>query len=71
ALFLSDRVGSLEVGKEADFVVIDPARKRGLASDILEHETADILSSLVFLGDDRVVERTFIRGKQVYANDPA
>ena len=66
ALHLGDRLGSLEVGKEADFIVVDPTLKNACPKDILDHGTDEILSSLVFLGDDRMIEATYIRGRQVF-----
>jgi guanine deaminase len=69
ALSLESKTGSLEVGKEADFIVIDPSFKSSLPADLLEHKTADILSSLIYLGDDRVIAATFTRGKALYINE--
>jgi guanine deaminase len=66
AVNLQDKVGSLEAGKEADFIVVDPAAKSTVPKDILEHPSADILSSLVYVGDDRMVKATYVRGKRVY-----
>ena len=63
---LDSTIGSLEVGKEADFIVVDPRRKTGIVDDILEQPTDEILSSLVFLGDDRLIEATFVRGRAIY-----
>jgi guanine deaminase len=63
---LQDKVGSLEAGKEADFIVVDPAAKSSVPADILEQPTHDILSSLVYVGDDRMVKATYVRGKRVY-----
>lgn len=70
ALHLEDAVGSLEPGKEADFILVNPNRKSGIAADILEQPLHEILSSLVFLGDDRLVEATFVRGRCVYQLEP-
>jgi guanine deaminase len=66
AVNLHDKVGSLDVGKEADFIVVNPATKSTVPADILEQPSADILSSLVYVGDDRMVKATFVRGKRVY-----
>lgn len=66
AVNLQDKVGSLEKGKEADFIVIDPTAKSGVPADILEQPSANILSSLVYVGDDRMVKATYVRGKRVY-----
>lgn len=66
ALNLDDKLGSLEVGKEADFIIIDPARKSGVAQDILDKPSDDILSSLVYVGDDRMVAATYVRGRCIY-----
>jgi guanine deaminase len=66
ALDLDERIGSLDEGKDADFVVVDPTHRTGIIDDILTKPTDEILSSLVFLGDDRVVEATFVRGKEIF-----
>jgi guanine deaminase len=66
AVNLQDKVGSLEAGKEADFIVVDPTAKSAVPADILEHPCPEILSSLVYVGDDRMVKATYVRGKRVY-----
>ncbi len=69
ALNLQHKVGSLTVGKDADFVVVDPVRKSGVSDSVLDQPSADILSNLVFLGDDRVVVSTYVRGRAIYESD--
>ncbi len=66
AAHLSHIVGSLTPGKEADFIVVDPRKKSGIADDILSQPTDEILSALVFLGDDRLIDATFVRGKCIH-----
>jgi len=61
ALGLEGVVGNLQVGCEADFVVLNPqatpmlARKTALASNLDE-----LLFSMIVLGDDRLIERSVI-----------
>ena len=63
ALYLDDRIGNFTVGKEADFVVLDP---RG--TSISAHRTAlasslgELLFALIVLGDDRNVAATYLQG---------
>ncbi|NPA75726.1 MAG: guanine deaminase [Euryarchaeota archaeon] len=49
--------GSLEPGKSADFVVVEPIEKEA---------PRDMLSKLMFLGDDRNILATYVQGKNVY-----
>jgi guanine deaminase len=70
ALNLQDKIGSLTPGKEADFVVVDPARRSAPFSNILGQPTDDLLSSLVYLGDDRMVVSTYVRGRSIYEAEP-
>ncbi len=72
ALNLADRIGSLQTGREADFLVLDPA-----ATPILARRTApknqgggDLMSrlfALIMLADDRAVERTYVMGRLAHS----
>ncbi len=67
ALGMSAVCGSLEVGKEADFVVVNPARKPLLAERLAVTESAsDRLFACITLGDDRIIEHTYVAGNLVY-----
>lgn len=67
ALGISDKIGSIQVGKEADLVVLNSE-----ASPLLDYRSsrASSLSELLFafaiMGDDRAVAATFIAGKLAY-----
>lgn len=67
ALHLDDRIGNFAPGKEADFVVIDPAvtplqRLRiGRCKDIYER-----LFVLMTLGDERNIHETWVNGQRVW-----
>ncbi len=70
-LKLEDRIGTLDVGKDADFIVLDlqstelMARRTGAARSL-----SDMLRILMTLGDDRAIKATYILGRQVHG-DPA
>ncbi len=64
ALYASDRIGNFAVGKEADFVVLDPARNLLLQRRLASADTVrDRLFALLMLGDDRLVRQTYIMGR--------
>lgn len=66
ALSLDDRIGSLVAGKEADFIVLDLQATPLLEMRTVHTKTAeDLLAGLIFMGDDRVVRKTFVRGREV------
>ena len=65
ALSLDDRIGSIEAGKEADLVVLDPRATPAMAHRM---ETADgdlevELFALMMMGDDRAVRQTYVAGE--------
>jgi guanine deaminase len=68
ALRLDDRVGSLRIGNEADFVVLD-YHATPLLSYRLQQATdiAERLFVLMTLGDDRAVLQTYAAGQMVHA----
>jgi guanine deaminase len=67
ALGLGDRLGSLQQGLEADFVVLDPA-----ATPLLQQRSQRVrsieeqLAVLMTLGDDRAVAATWVAGRPVH-----
>ncbi|MFJ5175317.1 guanine deaminase [Streptomyces griseoviridis] len=70
AMGIDDKVGSLEPGHEADFVVLDPratpllARRTSRVSDIDE-----LLFVLAVMGDDRTVRATYVNGALAHDRD--
>lgn len=64
ALRLEDRVGNFNAGMEADFIVLNPSttplieRRYAIAQNMEQK-----LFALMMLGDDRLVERTYIMGE--------
>jgi guanine deaminase len=66
-LKLEDRIGTLDAGAEADFIVLDLqatdliARRTGAARSL-----GDVLRILMTLGDDRVIKATYILGRRVH-----
>jgi guanine deaminase len=61
--------GSLDVGKYADIVVLNPEATPVLKSrQELSQSIADVLFSLMMLGDDRTVTATYVAGQQVHAS---
>jgi guanine deaminase len=70
ALYLDDRIGNFESGKEADFVVLDSgatsitSRRLGTSDDVAEK-----LFALMMLGDDRCVTATYLMGELAHSRD--
>ena len=65
ALYLDDRIGNFAAGKEADFIVLDPA-----GTAISAHRTSmtttinELLFALLVLGDDRNIAATYLQGQR-------
>ena len=69
ALRLDDKIGNLEVGKEADFVVMDLAATP-LLKFRMDNSTSleETLFALMLMGDDRVVCETYVYGENRYSS---
>jgi guanine deaminase len=67
ALQMADKIGSFQVGCEADFIVIDPQATPLLARRSAGCETLEErLFALAILGDDRAIAATYSAGKCVH-----
>ena len=62
ALHIADRIGGLNVGQEADFVLLDPAATPLLARRTAGRSLTERLFALQILGDDRAVAETWVAG---------
>jgi guanine deaminase len=73
ALNLDDKLGNFEVGKEADFVVLNPqatpimAFRNGDRLPPTLDEVGDRAFSLIIMGGDRAVHATYIMGTLAYS----
>lgn len=66
-LHIGHETGSIETGKFADLVVLDPKATPVLASRReLSQSLEDVLFSLMILGDDRAVKATYVAGAKVH-----
>ncbi|OLP17297.1 guanine deaminase [Leptolyngbya sp. 'hensonii'] len=72
ALTIDDKIGNFDVGKEADFVVLDlqatplmAVRNQGMPAPSLE-ALAEQLFGLIMLGDDRAIQATYVAGELAY-----
>jgi guanine deaminase len=67
ALGLDHLLGSFAVGKEADFIVLDPQATELLALRTRGAQAVEeILFALMILGDDRAVSHTYVNGQLAY-----
>jgi guanine deaminase len=70
ALSLDDKIGNFQLGKEADFIVLDIAAipllkyRCGTVPAASPEQLADQLFALMILGDQRVVHDVYIMGKR-------
>lgn len=61
ALGLEGVIGNLQPGCEADFVLLNPACTQLLARKTAQaHSLDELLFAMIILGDDRLVEQTFV-----------
>ncbi len=66
-LKMDQYIGSLDVGKFADVIVLDPEATQVLASrHELSNSIEDVLFALALLGDDRAVAATYVGGSRVH-----
>jgi len=67
ALYLDDRIGNLQPGKDADFVVLDYQATQLIDYRMRQARTLEEkLFALTILGDDRAVKETFAAGVSVH-----
>lgn len=69
ALGIRSKVGALEVGQEADFIVLDPAATPLLARRTAGADLRGKLFALQILGDDRAVAATYIKGRCAHTRE--
>ena len=71
ALGLEDRIGSLQAGREADILVLDPEATPLLAfRESRSRSLEEALFVLITLGDDRAVRATYVAGALAHARAP-
>ncbi|MEZ0239831.1 MAG: amidohydrolase family protein [Chloroflexota bacterium] len=67
-LGIDDRIGSIEVGKEADLIAVDPRLTvplRDLPYDAEMIDAADVMSRLIYRAHPDMVRAAWVRGRQL------
>src|SRR3954470_6054829 len=65
ALGLGEITGSLEAGKEADLIAIDPSFVAPLTSQPVDDDPADLMSRWIFRAHPEMVRAAWVRGKRL------
>ena len=65
ALGLGDVIGSLEAGKEADMIAVDPSFVEPLAGQPPDDDPAALASRLIFRAHPDMVRAAWVRGHQL------
>jgi guanine deaminase len=65
ALGLEDTIGSLEVGKEADAIAVDPTYVAAVADAPGDEAPEDLMSRLIFRAHPDMVRAAWVRGRRV------
>jgi 5-methylthioadenosine/S-adenosylhomocysteine deaminase len=69
-LGLQDEIGSIEVGKEADLILVDP----GLTAPVPGVDTSEpseLMSRLIFRPHPAMVKAAWVRGRRLAADQAA
>jgi len=64
-LSMEKQIGSLEKGKQADFLVIDHLKADPMGAKSLYLKPEQILSKLIYRGTSDVIEQVFVKGKKL------
>ena len=62
-LGIDDLIGSLEAGKEADLIVVDPALVAALPGSPADDDPRDLMSRLIFRAHPQMVRGAWVRGR--------
>ncbi len=62
ALGLDDTIGSLEAGKEADMIVVDPSYVAPIPG-VIDDDPEDLASRLIFRAHPDMVRGAWVRGR--------
>jgi guanine deaminase len=66
ALGQAERLGSLDAGKDADFIVVDPDQVDPAPGRTLEPAT-EVLSRLMYRSDPRMIRASYVRGRMCHS----